>query len=128
MDDDRQGAVTVTEALDLLDEALKRIIVTGLRMDLRNCQFVRDKVQFLGYVIKAEGRTLDKTRVGAIDKFEPHRNEKTLFSFLQFANHYRKFVPQFSKFTHPLRQLLAKDAAFVWTGEHQQIVDAVQTA
>ncbi|KAK8774331.1 hypothetical protein V5799_011136 [Amblyomma americanum] len=128
MDDVGQGAVTVTEALDLLEEALKRIIVNGLRMDLRKWQFVQDKVQFRGYVITAEGRTLDETRVGAIDKFEPHRNEKRLYSFLQFADHYRKFVPQFSKLTHPLRQILAKDAEFVWTGEYQQIVDAVKTA
>ncbi|KAL3198262.1 hypothetical protein MRX96_053807 [Rhipicephalus microplus] len=89
MDDVGQGATTVREALDLLNEALRRVVINGLKMDLRKCQLIQDKVSFLGYVISAEGRTLDESRVAAVEKFEPHRNAKKLYSFLPFANHYR---------------------------------------
>ncbi|KAL3236393.1 hypothetical protein MRX96_048240 [Rhipicephalus microplus] len=88
MDDVGQGATTVREALDLLNEALRRVVINGLKMDLRKCQLIQDKVSFLGYVIFAEGRTLDESRVAAVEKFEPHRNAMKLYSFLQFANHY----------------------------------------
>ncbi|KAK8779298.1 hypothetical protein V5799_019359, partial [Amblyomma americanum] len=61
-----QGAAAVPEALSLLDEALRRVVVHGLKMDIKKCQFVRDNISFLGYVISAEGRTLDEARVAAV--------------------------------------------------------------
>ncbi|KAL3218088.1 hypothetical protein MRX96_006067 [Rhipicephalus microplus] len=61
MDDVGQGATTVREALDMLNEALWRVVINGSKMDLRKCQLIQDKVSFLGYVISAEGRTLDES-------------------------------------------------------------------
>ncbi|KAL3226029.1 hypothetical protein MRX96_025248 [Rhipicephalus microplus] len=97
-------------------------------MDLRKRQSIQDKVSFLGYVIFAEGRTLDESRVAAVEKFEPHRNAKKLYSFLPFANHYGKFIPEFAKVTHKLRRLLAKDVPFVWTDAHEATVNAIKHA
>ncbi|KAL3178248.1 hypothetical protein MRX96_038758 [Rhipicephalus microplus] len=128
MDDVGQGATTVKEALDSLNEALRRVVINGLEMDLRKCQLIQDEVSFLGYVIFTEGRTLDESRVAAVEKFEPHRNAKKLYSFLQFANHYRKFIPEFAKVTHKLRHLLAKDVPFVWTDAHEATVNAMKHA
>ncbi|KAL3200200.1 hypothetical protein MRX96_053657, partial [Rhipicephalus microplus] len=65
--------------------------------------------------------------VAAVEKFEPHRNAKKLYSFLQFANHYRKFIPEFAKVTHKLRRLLAKDVPFVWTDTHEATINALKT-
>lgn len=115
MDDVGQGASTVSESLKILEEALHRVKLNGLKMDIRKCQFIRDKVTFLGYVITNEGRTPDGSRIAAIDKFEPHANPKKLYSFLQFVNHYRKFVPNFSKITRPLRDQVSKKTKFEWT-------------
>lgn len=126
MDHVGQGAATVSEALTLLDEAFRRVVINGLKMDIRKCQFVRDRIAFLGYIIASDGRTLDDARVVAIDKFEPHLNGKKLYSFLQFSNHYRKFIPEFSKLTPSLRQLLAKEAPFVWSSDHQDVVDKLK--
>ncbi|KAL3248810.1 hypothetical protein MRX96_056350 [Rhipicephalus microplus] len=128
MDDVGQGATTVREALDLLNEALRRVVINGLKMDLQKCQLIQDKVSFQGYVIFAERRTLDESKVAAVEKFEPHRNAKKLYSFLQFANHYRKFIPEFAKVTHKLRHLLAKDVPFVWTDAHEATVNAIKHA
>ncbi|KAL3190959.1 hypothetical protein MRX96_019201 [Rhipicephalus microplus] len=128
MDDVGKGATTVREALDLLNEALRRVVINGLKMDLRKCQLIQDKVSSLGYVIFAKGRTLDEYRVAAVEKFEPHRNAKKLYSFQQFANHYRKFIPEFAKVTHKLRHLLAKDVPFVWTDSHEATVNAIKHA
>ncbi|KAL3210024.1 hypothetical protein MRX96_037503 [Rhipicephalus microplus] len=128
MDDVGQGATTVRKALDLLNEALRRVVINGLKMDLRKCQLIQDKVSFLGYVIFAEGRTLDESRVAAVEKFEPHRNAKKLYSFLQFANHYRKFILEFAKVTHKLRHLLTKDVPFVWTDAHEATVHTIKHA
>lgn len=127
MDDVGQGARTIQEALELLEEALARIKINGLKMDIRKCQFIRSSISFLGYEISLEGRIPDGSRIAAIDKFEPHVNAKKLYSFLQFANHYRKFIPNFSKITRPLRNLVSKNAEFQWTSEHESIVDNLKS-
>ncbi|KAL3199706.1 hypothetical protein MRX96_043841 [Rhipicephalus microplus] len=49
-------------------------------------------------------------------------------SYVMFANHYRKFIPEFAKVTHKLRQLLAKDVPFVWTDAHEATVNAIKHA
>ena len=84
-------------------------------------------MEFLGNVISAEGRCPDPRRVADIDKFRPHENAKMLFSFLQFANYFRKFIKDFSKKTLTLRKLLDKHIEFVWLLEHQEIVDQLKT-
>ncbi|KAL3255393.1 hypothetical protein MRX96_017306 [Rhipicephalus microplus] len=122
------GATTVREALDFLKEALRRVVINGLKINLRKCQLIQDNVSFLGYVIFAEGRTLDESRVAAVEKFEPHRNAKKLYSFLQFANHFRKFIQEFAKVTHKLRHLLAKNVPFVWNDAHEATVNAIKHA
>lgn len=127
MDDVGQGARTIQEALELLEEALARIKINGLKMDIRKCQFIRNSISFLGYEISLEGRIPDGSRIAAIDKFEPHVNAKKLYSFLQFANHYRKFIPNFSKITRPLRNLISKQAEFQWTSEHESIVENLKS-
>lgn len=121
MDDVGQGAETVEDALELLDNALRRVVTNGLKMDIRKCQLIRSKIFFLGYQITADGRTLEEERVAAVDKFEPQLNAKKLYSFLQFANNYRKFLPDFSKLTLPLRNLLVRDTPFQWTKAHQNV-------
>ncbi|KAL3188254.1 hypothetical protein MRX96_003583 [Rhipicephalus microplus] len=59
-----RGATTVREALDLLNEALRRVVINGLKMDLRKCQLIQDKVSFLGYVIFDR-----RTNTGRIQSF-----------------------------------------------------------
>ncbi len=80
-------------------------------------------MSFLGYIISKEGRKPDPKRVADIDKFQPQKDAKHLFSFLQFANYFRKFIKDFASKTHPLRKLLHKDTVFKWTIEHNGIVE-----
>ncbi|KAL3183084.1 hypothetical protein MRX96_006866 [Rhipicephalus microplus] len=85
MDDIGQEATTVREALDLLNEALRRVVINGLKIDFRKCLLIQDKVYFLSSMIFAEGRPLDESRVAAVEKFKPHRSAKKLYSFVKFA-------------------------------------------
>lgn len=120
MDDIGQGASEIDEAIDLLEEALRRVVINGLKMDIAKCQIERTEVNFLGYIISAKGRKPDPKRVADVEKFQPQKDAKHLFSFLQFANYFRKFIKDFASTTHPLRKLLHKDALFNWTDEQVQ--------
>ncbi|KAL1483330.1 hypothetical protein MTO96_012739 [Rhipicephalus appendiculatus] len=51
MDDIAQGASTVSEALALLEEALRRVIRNGLKMDIEKCQFAATNHRFARWTI-----------------------------------------------------------------------------
>ncbi len=126
MDDTGQGAVTIDECIEMLNEALRGIVVNGLKIEVEKCQLVRTTVQFLGYIITAEGRRPDPKHVADIDKFQPQKDTKRLYLFLQFANYYREFIKDFAKITNPLRKLLHKDTKFQWADKHSEIVDQLK--
>lgn len=73
------------------------------------CEFHVTKVEFLGYVVGADGLTMDMDKVNSIIKWPVPRNVKAVQSFLGFANFYRRFIRNYSKLATPLTQLTKKD-------------------
>ena len=74
-----------------------------------------DKVAFLGYVILAEGVSVDPQKIEAIVNWKPPTNVFEVHSFLGLVGYYRKFVEGFSKIATPLTNLLKKDQKFEWS-------------
>ncbi|KAH6933552.1 hypothetical protein HPB50_016275 [Hyalomma asiaticum] len=62
-------------------------------------------------------------QMARIDKFKPNVNPQNMYSLLQFASHYRKFVLTFSKIVCPFRDLVSSKMKFEWILEHPAIVD-----
>lgn len=69
------------------------------------------------------GRVPDPSRVDSIDKFQPSQSKKKLYAFLKFASYFRRFMSNSSAKTSPLRALVARDADFIWTEIHSNIVN-----
>lgn len=53
----------------------------------------------------------------------PPQNREELQRFLGMVNYYSQFIPNQSEITTPLRSLLKKDAAWIWSHEHTQAVE-----
>ncbi|RWS20467.1 hypothetical protein B4U80_00306, partial [Leptotrombidium deliense] len=114
IDDVCQGAKTVSECLDLLDQAWTETENRGLKMSLTKCQLVRKSISYLGYVLDAEGKKPDPNRTAAIDRFKDFKDVKQAKRFYAFGAHYRKFMPNFSKVGKPIVDLFKKDRKFNW--------------
>ena len=56
----------------------------------------------------------------AIEKWKPPTSVKGIQSFTEFANFYRKFIPDFSNIVAPLNLLTRKGEPWVWTQLQQQ--------
>jgi len=87
-----------------------RLVLSVLRekqlyAKLSKCEFWMDEVQFLGYVISAEGITVDPTKVEVVVKWESPKSTTKIRSFVGLAGYYRRFVEGFSKIMAPLTQL-----------------------
>ncbi|KAL0161850.1 hypothetical protein M9458_041246 [Cirrhinus mrigala] len=62
---------------------------------LRDHKFHRPSVQFLGYIISAEGVQMDQGKVSAIQEWPQLLTVKELQRFLRFSNFYRHFIKDY---------------------------------
>jgi hypothetical protein len=74
-------------------------------------------VSFLGHMISSEGITMDPSKARDVLDWEPSKSIHQVRSFLGLAGYYRMFIPNFSKISKPITELLKKGTKYVWTKE-----------
>ena len=75
----------------------------------------KTSVRFLGHIIDGTGIRVDPTKVDATSNFPPPRNVTELQRFMGMLNQLAKFTPNLANITAPLRNLLRKETAWVWS-------------
>jgi hypothetical protein len=65
-------------------------------------------VTFLGYVISSEGIVVDPSKVRDVLDWELPKYIHQVQSFLGLVGYYRRFIPNFSKISKPITELLKK--------------------
>jgi hypothetical protein len=74
-------------------------------------------VPFLGHVLSAEGVAVDPVKVRDILDWKPPTTVHHVLSFLGMAGYYRRFIPNFSKISKPITELLKIQVKFIWSSE-----------
>ncbi|CAI7838085.1 unnamed protein product [Closterium sp. NIES-53] len=70
------------------------------------CEFFQDRLEFFGHVISESGVEIDPKKLDTVKAWHPSTNSTKLQSFLGFANHVRRFVPDMARLNAPLTDLL----------------------
>ena len=114
----------VTAHLDILKQVFSRLAKHNVRLSGPKCQFLKDKVKYMGHILSKQGISLVKSKLEAIQQAPRPADVSQLRSFLGMINYYSKFIPDFSSKLHPLYELLSKwfwsescEAAFLWAKE-----------
>lgn len=107
-----------TEHLGRLHAVLKRLQGAGLTLQCGKCEFFKDKVSYLGYVVTKDGLKKSPEKIKAMVEAPLPTNINQLQSFLGLVNYYRNFVPNASTILSPLYDLLRKGSKWNWTQEH----------
>ncbi|GJP40371.1 hypothetical protein CLOM_g24641 [Closterium sp. NIES-68] len=102
-----------------LDAVFQRLQQHRLITKGSKCEFLKQELEFLGYVISREGIRIDPKKLRAIQEWKPPTNLQQLQSFLGFVNYVRRFIPNMVGLTGPLIDLLQKGTSYEW-GEKQQ--------
>ena len=110
---------TDEEHLENLEKILARLQQYGLRLKKDKCFLLQPSVEYLGYVIDAEGLHATPEKVSAIVSAPAPRNVQELRSFLGLVNYYRKFIRNMSTIAHPLNNLLKHSTSWKWTPDCQ---------
>jgi transposase InsO family protein len=119
---------TIEEHASRLNHVLERFASAKLQLQPSKCRFAQPQVEYLGYIVSADGirATPEKTR--AVEHFPVPRNQREVRQYLGLASFYRRLVPKFAQLAKPLTLLLRKDAPFTWGESEQAAFDALKTA
>jgi hypothetical protein len=86
-------------------EVLRRLRKHGLYANTGKCEFHKDSVEYLGYILTSDGLHMAKDKVQTILDWLELRKVKDIQSFLGFTNFYCRFIYSYSKITTPLTRL-----------------------
>ena len=108
------------EHLKTLETVFCRLGEHGLRLKKTKCEFLKTRVEYLGYCIDADGLHKSPAKVKAIVEAPRPQNQQQLRSFLGLVNYYGKFISSLSTIAHPLNQLLCQQTRWKWSQECEQ--------
>lgn len=117
---------TREELLRRLEKVLQILQDCGLIVIESKCEFFKERVTYLGFVIDNEGTRPSTERIKPILKLPAPKSVQELQSFLGRINYYRKFVPLMSQTLNPLYVLLKKGVKWNWTEDCQLAFDKVK--
>ena len=75
---------------------------------IQKCEFGREEMTFVGFLVSKSGIGMDPAKVVAIMDWPIPKTVKEVQSFLGFSNFYRKFILHYSSLTSPLTSLTRK--------------------
>ncbi|RMZ74713.1 hypothetical protein DV737_g5810, partial [Chaetothyriales sp. CBS 132003] len=99
---------------------LQRLRQHSLFCKLSKCEFKTDEVSFLGFVVNAEGISMESDRVASVRDWPTPQSPKELMTFLGFANFYRRFIANYSRIVSPLTDQLKEGGAKFHWGKEQE--------
>lgn len=104
-------------------ERLKQV---NLKLNPLKCNFLQEKLIYLGHYISSEGIKPDPSKIEIIKSWPKPTNADEVKRFVAFANYYRKHIKNFAYICAPLNQLTRKNVLFDWTEDCEKSFDALR--
>lgn len=106
---------TIDECLERLEDVLRLLDNANLTLNLSKCEFLLDKIDYLGYEISSAGIRPGDRKIQSVADFPVPTNIHSVRQFLGLVGYFRKFILNFAQIAHPLTRLLKKDAKWSWS-------------
>ena len=111
-------------------KVLKALSDAGLHLKPDKCQFHKQEVKYLDFIIGTNGIWMDPEKISCILDWQTPNNVTDLQCFLGFANFYRRFIKDYSKVVMPLTSLTKNEEGkyipFMWSSDQQAAFDQLK--
>ena len=119
------------EHLSHLEQAFAKLKAAGVSLNSKKCNFAKEELKILGFIIKKGSVKPDPDKVKAIAEFQPPKTVKEMRSFLGTANVFRDFIPQMAHITKPLCETLkgtnkSSSKAIEWNREVKESFEKIK--
>ena len=119
---------TVQEHWEHLRRALQRLREAKLFGRLHKCEFLKSRIDYLGFEVSDKGVHASPDKVKAIVEWPRPQSPHDVRSFLGLASYYRKFIRGFSQIARPLTDLTKGTGKWRWEKDEERSFVALKVA
>jgi hypothetical protein len=80
----------------------------------------------LGHTISQNGVSVDLEKVQEVMDWKPPTTVRQIRSFLGLVGYYRRFIPDFSRISKPMTELLKKGVKYEWSQKCEDAFHALR--
>ena len=95
-------ANSADQMLDRIELVFSRLKQYQLKIKPKKSFFFQTEVSFLGHVLSAKGISPNPEKVDKVRDWPIPKTSKEVHSFIGLASYYRRFIPNFAKWSKPL--------------------------
>ena len=114
--------------MDHLKTTLDRLHRAKLYGQLHKCEFLKDKVDYLGFEASKDEIHVSPEKVKAVIDWPRPQSVHDIRSFLGLASYYRKFIKGFSQLAKPLTDLTLDKVVWRWGAAEANSFTALNVA
>ena len=119
---------SVEEHWKHLKIALERLQEAKLYGRIHKCEFLKTRVDYLGFEVSKEGIHASPEKVKAVVEWPKPQTVHDVRSFFGLASYYRKFIHGFSQIAGPLTELTKSKVKWRWEKEQEESFLAMKIA
>lgn len=118
LDDLLLPSIDINSGLKMLESVLHKFQSENLKLNMKKCSFLHNKVTYLGHEISQDGVQPAELKLIAVSQFPVPKNVHEVRQFIGLCSYFRKFIYKFAVIARPLTELTKKNVLWLW-GDRQ---------
>lgn len=101
-----------SEGIQKLKLLMKVAAANGLNIKWKKCQFLKRKIEFLGYIIEKGTIKPSVDKMKVVKNYVIPKDQKSLQRFLGLTSYFRRFIKDYAAIAKPLSDMLRKNVKY----------------
>lgn len=107
------------DMMSKLEMVLQAFLEAGLTLKLEKCEFGKQQVEYLGFIVSEKGIKPGVRKVAAIREFPTPTDVHESRRYLGLTSFFRRFIPNYARIARPISDLTKKNVEFKWGKEQE---------